>query len=60
MNCTADFTQVVMRIQSLCQSLPQMLHHADDLVRHLAEGMLVPNTMAIEPICEYALLLVSP
>lgn len=54
MNCTADFTQVVMRVQSLCQSLPQMLHHAEDLVRHLVEGMLVPSTMAIEPICEYS------
>jgi U3 small nucleolar RNA-associated protein 20 len=57
LNCTADFTKVVLRVQGICQSLPQMLHHKDTLVQHLLDAVAVPNTMAIEPVCDLISLL---
>ena len=49
-NLTLEYKAVARKLYSLSQSLPQVIHHLDEIVQHLAEGIRTVPPMSQEPL----------
>ena len=49
-NLTLGYKAVARKLYSLSQSLPQVIHHLDEIVQHLAEGIRTVPPISQEPL----------
>ena len=49
-NLTVDFKAVARKLYPIVQSLPQVIHHIHDVVKHLTEGIRSVSSISLEPL----------
>lgn len=52
LNCTLDFVAFEREVRNKVDSLAQLVHHKDEIVRILQEHLQVKDTMAYEPLLD--------
>lgn len=50
LNLTEDFVTFARKVEPLCQTLPQLLHHQDQIMSHLVAAIDMENPLSLEPL----------
>ncbi|OZJ06555.1 hypothetical protein BZG36_00549 [Bifiguratus adelaidae] len=52
LNLTTPFSRLLRQVESLSQSLPQLLYHKDQIVAHLIGAIKVEDGLALQPVLD--------